>query len=212
MSSADIGCVLLASGTSSRMGKNRLFLEIDGETVLRRAVRVAAAAGLNPVLVVLGHESDRARAELKELPCLTMINPRYAEGMSTSLSAGISKLPGGPAAAVVMLADMPFVTAAMVRELASRWRGEPLVISLFGDVVAPPILYARRLFPELCALDGDGCGKRVIKQHRAQAAEVRWPKSALQDLDVPGDLERVLKLCAQPSAIAHETMRARAPR
>jgi len=91
----------------------------------------------------------------------------------------------------VMLADLPFVTAAMLRELVSRWRGEPLVVSLFGDVVAPPILYARPLFPELCALDGDGCGKRVIEQHRAQAAVVCWPKSALQDLDVPADLERV---------------------
>jgi molybdenum cofactor cytidylyltransferase len=146
------------------------------------------------------------------LPCLTVINARYAEGMNTSLSAGISALPEGPAAAVVMLADMPFVTAAMVRELVSRWRGEPLVVSLFGDVVAPPILYARALFPELCALDGDGCGKRVIHQHRAQAAEVRWPNFALQDLDVPADLERVLKLRAQPSAVARETIRARAPR
>ena len=173
------------------MGKNKLFLEIDGETVLRRSVRTAAAAGLDPVLVALGYESDRARAELEGLPCLSLINPRYAEGMSTSLSAAISALPERPAAAVVMLADMLFVTTAMLRELVSRWRGEPLVVSLFGDVVAPPILYARSLFPELCALDGDSCGKRVIKRHRAQAAEVRWPRFALQDLDVPGDLERV---------------------
>src|SRR5712664_1130241 len=133
MSWAEVGCVLLAAGTSSRMGKNKLFFEIDGETVLRRAVRTAAAAGLDPVLVVLGHEGDRARAELEGLPCLTAINPRYPEGMNTSLSAGISALPDGPAAAVVMLADMPFVTAAMVRVLVSRWRGEPLVVSLFGD-------------------------------------------------------------------------------
>ena len=191
MGRTDVGCVLVAAGTSSRMGKNKLFLEIDGQTVLRRAVRTAAAAGLDPLLVVLGHESDRARAELRELPCLTAINPRYAEGMSSSLSAGISKLPGGPAAAVAMLADMPFVTAAMVRELVSRWRGEPLVVSLFGDVVAPPILYARRLFPELRALDGQSCRKRVIERYRARAAEVRWPESALQDLDFPGDVERV---------------------
>jgi molybdenum cofactor cytidylyltransferase len=172
------------------MGKNKLLLELEGETVLRRAVRTAAAAGLGPVLVVLGHESDRARSELEGLPCQSVINPRYAEGMNTSLSAGVSALPEGPAAAVVMLADMPFVTADMVRELVSRWRGEPLVVSLFGEVVAPPILYSRELFPELRALTGESCGKRVIKQHRAQAAEVRWPESALRDLDVPGDVER----------------------
>jgi molybdenum cofactor cytidylyltransferase len=190
MNRADVACVLLAAGASSRMGKNKLLLELEGETVLRRAVRTAAAAGLGPVLVVLGHESDRARSELEGLPCQSVMNPRYAEGMNTSLSAGVSALPEGPAAAVLMLADMPFVTAGMVRELVLRWRGEPLVVSLFGEVVAPPILYSRELFPELRALTGEGCGKRVIKQHRAQAAEVRWPESALRDLDVPGDLER----------------------
>jgi molybdenum cofactor cytidylyltransferase len=173
MSCADVGCVVLAAGTSSRMGKNKLFLEIDGETVLHRTVRTAASAGLDPVLVALGHESDRARAELEGLPCLSLINPRYAEGMSTSLIAGLSGLPAGTAAAVVMLADMPFVTAAMLRELVSRWRGEPLVISLFGDVIAPPILYARPLFPELCAQDGDGCGKRVIQQLRCAGPNLR---------------------------------------
>ncbi len=205
MGSPDVGCVLLAAGTSSRMGKNKLFLEIDGETVLRRAVHTAAAAGLDPVLVVLGHQSDRALAELEGLPCLTAINPHYAEGLSSSLSAGISALPEGPVAAVVMLADMPFVTAAMVRVLAAGWRGEPLVVSLFGDVVAPPILYARCLFPELRALDGEGCGKGVIKQYRAQAAEVRWPKSALQDLDVPADLERVRAALGSKSPFTRET-------
>jgi molybdenum cofactor cytidylyltransferase len=191
MSRADVACVLLAAGTSSRMGKNKLLLELDGETVLRRAVRTAAAAGLGPVIVVLGHESERARAELEGLPCEIAINPRYAEGMNTSLSAGVSALPDGPAAAVVMLADMPFVTAGMLRELVSRWRGEPLVISLFGEVVAPPILYSRELFPELRALTGESCGKRVIKQHRAQAGEVRFPESDLRDIDLPGDLDRV---------------------
>lgn len=122
MSFADVGCVLLAAGTSSRMGTNKLLLELDGETVLRRAVRATAAAGLDPVLVALGHESERARRELEGLPCLTLVNPRYAEGMSTSLSAALSALPEGISAAVVMLADMPFVTAAMLRQLVSLAR------------------------------------------------------------------------------------------
>ena len=65
------------------------------------------------------------------------------------------------------------------------------MVSLFREVIAPPILYARELFPELRALTGESCGKRVIKQHRAQAAEVRWPAALLMDLDVPEDVERV---------------------
>ena len=185
--------VLLAAGTSSRMGQNKLFLRLDGSSVLRRAVRTAAQAGLDPLLVVLGHESERARAELEGLACTPVVNPDYARGMNTSLRAGISALPEGAAAAVVLLADMPFVDAAMIGQLVARWRGgkAPLVISTYAGIVAPPILYDRALFAELRALDAESCGKRVVKQHRSEAIEVAWPAAALADLDDPADLVRV---------------------
>lgn len=185
--------VLLAAGTSSRMGTNKLFVELGGTTVLRRAALTAAAAGLDPILVVLGHESNRAQAELTGLSCSSIFNPEYARGMNTSLRAGISALPESAPAAVVLLADMPFVTAEMIRQLVEQWRpgNSPLVVSVYEDVVAPPILYPRRLFPELTALDGDGCGKAVVKRHRGEALEVSWPASALTDLDLPADVERV---------------------
>jgi len=185
--------VILAAGTSSRMGTNKLFVELGGTTVLRRAVLTAAAAGLDPILVVLGHESKRAEGELAGLSCAPIFNPEYARGMNTSLRAGISAVPESAPAAVVLLADMPFVTAEMIRQLVEPWRAgnAPLVVSVYEDVVAPPILYASRLFPELRALDGDGCGKRVVKMHRGEALEVSWPVSALTDLDVPADVERV---------------------
>jgi molybdenum cofactor cytidylyltransferase len=192
MTADRIAGVLLAAGTSSRMGMNKLFLELGGSTVLRRAVRTAQEAQLDPVLVVLGHERERAQAELAGLACTAVFNADYARGMNTSLSAGIAAVPADAAAAVVLLADMPLVTAAMVRELIERWRGSkaPLAISLYGDVVAPPILYGRELFPELRALDADACGKRVVKLHRNEALELERPAAALGDLDVPADLER----------------------
>ncbi len=186
----EVAGVLLAAGTSSRMGRNKLFLELGGESVLRRSARTALRAGLDPLLVVLGHEAERARGELEGIPCTPIVNPDYARGMNTSVSAGIAAVPESAQAAVVMLADMPFVTPEMVRALLDRWKGEPLVVSLFGEVVAPPILYARPVFPELRAMQGDGCGKRVVKAHRKQAAEVAQPESALRDLDVPADVER----------------------
>jgi len=173
------------------MGKNKLFLELGGSSLLRRSARTAAAAGLDPLLVVLGHESDRARAELEGISCTPVLNADYARGMYTSLRAGIAAVPEGAPAAVVMLADMPFVTAEMVRELIERWQGEPLAVSLYEGVVAPPILYARALFPELRELDGEGCGKRVVNRHRKDALEVPRPAAALADLDVPADVERV---------------------
>ena len=188
-----VAAVVLAAGLSSRMGTNKLFLELGGETVLRRAVAAAAAAGLDPVLVVVGNERDRVEAGLAGLPCTTVFNGDYARGINTSLRAGIAAVPGDAAGAVVILADMPFVSVEMVRLLVDRWRQSalPLAVSLYGEVLAPPTLYGKALFAEVALLDGDGCGKRVVKRHRGEAVELAWPELALTDLDVPGDLVRV---------------------
>jgi molybdenum cofactor cytidylyltransferase len=120
-------------------------------------------------------------------------NPEYARGLHTSLRAGIAAVPDGARAAVVLLADMPLVDAGMVRALVDRWRtaGAPLVVSRYGGVVAPPILYASTLFPELRALDGDGCGKAVVKRHRGEEIAIDWSAERLSDLDVPDDVRRV---------------------
>jgi len=191
--SGRVAGVVLAAGTSSRMGLNKLFLPLGGTSVLRRAVATAHDAGLDPVLVVLGHESDRALAELAGLRCTPVVNAEFARGMNSSVRAGISAVPEDASGAVLMLADMPFVTAAMLRALVDRYRAAetPLVVSTYGEVLAPPILYGRPLFGELRTLDGDGCGKRVVKAHRSEAIEMQWPPSALTDLDFPEDLERV---------------------
>src|SRR5215831_12029706 len=191
--SGRVAGVVLAAGTSSRMGRNKLFLTLGGISLLRRAVSSAGRGGLDPVLVVVGHERDRALAELEGLPCTPVINEEYARGMNTSVRAGISAVPDDASGAVVMLADMPFVTAGMLRTLVEQHRssGAPLVVSTYGGVLAPPILYGRALFPELGALDGDGCGKRVVKAHRSEAVEVAWDPVALADLDLPEDLKRV---------------------
>ena len=200
MNDDPVAGVLLAAGMSSRMGKNKLFVELAGKSVLRRAVDTATGAGLRPILVVLGHERERAQAELAGLSCEVVPNPDYARGMNSSLKKGIAAVPQSAAAAVVMLADMPFVSAAMIRELVERWRkaGAPLAISNYGGVMAPPTLYGRALFSEIDALDGDGCGKRVIKRHRDEAVEVEWPAQALTDLDLPEDVERVRARLGEP--------------
>jgi molybdenum cofactor cytidylyltransferase len=101
-------------------------------------------------------------------------------------------VPDDAAAAVVILADMPGVTAAMLKALAARHRatGALLVVSEYGGIVAPPVLYDRRLFPELAALDGETAGRAVIERYQAEAAVERWPAAALLDVDAPADLAR----------------------
>ena len=191
--SGAVAGVVLAAGSSTRMGRNKLFFKLDGETLLRRVVRRAIDAGLDPAIVVVGHEAERARTELEGLSCTPVDNPDHAQGINRSLRTGISHVPEHARAAVVMLADMPFVTSDMVAALVARYREStaPLVISAYGDVNAPPMLYDRALFPELRQMAGEGCGRQVVRRHRHEAVAVSWPTAALQDIDVPEDYERI---------------------
>jgi molybdenum cofactor cytidylyltransferase len=195
---ADVAAVVLAAGSSTRMGENKLLLALDGETVVRRAVRAAIAAGLGPVVVVLGHESERVRAEIADLATRAVLNPDHAQGKGTSLQVGIREAAAAPGAgaAMIVLADMPFVDAAMLAAVAGRWRegDAPMVISRYGEVNAPPILYDRALFDELLSLPGEACGKMMIRRHGGEAEVLRWPEEALADIDVPDDYRRIQAL------------------
>ena len=190
---ADAACagVVLAAGASTRMGENKLLFRLDGESLVARAVRRAAEAGLDPVVVVLGHEAPRVERGLEGLPCRPVVNPDHASGQGSSFRAGIAAVAAAAPAAVVLLADMPHVTSAMIAALVERYRasGAPLVVSEYGGVPAPPTLYDRTLFAEI--VSGKGCGKDVVRRHRAEAEAVAWPAERLADLDEPGDVERL---------------------
>ena len=184
--------MVLAAGSSSRLGTNKLLLELESEAIVRLAARRALAAGLSPVIVVLGSEADRVAAALGGLPVTLVINPDHAAGMHASLRAGIARVPADCDAAIVVLADMPLVTSGMLAEVAARYHAgsEPLVLSLYGEVQAPPTLYARSLFPALIDPDAES-GRQFIREYRGKTAAVRWPPALLADLDRPQDLERL---------------------
>ena len=191
--SGPVAGVLLAAGTSSRMGSNKLLFELNEESVLRGAVRRALSGGLAPLLVVLGHQEDKARQELAGLACQVVVNPNYESGITSSLQKGVSAVPAEAGAAMVLLADMPFVTPEMIAGLIARYRATraPLVISDYEGVTAPPMLYDRSLFAEIATMTGGSCGKQVVKRHRHQAEVLNWPAAALADVDVPEDYARV---------------------
>ena len=205
MSPEGVAGVVLAAGSSTRMGRNKLLLEIGGESLVRRAVRLAGEAGLDPVIVVTGQFRDAVEREVRDLPCLPVFNPNHADGIQTSVARGVAVVAGanGTApgeeraaaeacgAAVVLLPDMPFVTAGMVGAVVARRRetDAPLVVSRYGDRVnAPPILYERSLFGEVARMEA-GYGREVVRRHHDRAAFVDWPADRLRDLDHPDDYD-----------------------
>ena len=190
---ARIAGVILAAGASRRMGKNKMLLELEGESLVRRAAKRALGAGLSPVVVVIGHEADRLRAELKDLPLEFAVNPDYTGPTSGSLHQGLNKLGPDVNAAVIMLGDMVRVTAETLAMLIAAARGTaaPLVVSRYGDVTAPPLLFRRALFAELLAWTGEGCGKAVVQVHKHEAMYVDRPEALLADVDTPEDFAAV---------------------
>ena len=186
-----VGGVVLAAGASRRMGRNKMLLELEGEPLVRRAARRALEAGLTPVVVVLGHEADRARAALAGLRVEIALNPDFTGPTSRSLHAGLDVLGEDVGGTVVLLADMVHVTEAALAELVRRavTSAAPLVVSRYGDVTAPPLLFRRTLFGELRAWTGEGCGKAVVQAHTHEALYVDRPAAVLVDVDTPEDFQ-----------------------
>ncbi|PYP00005.1 MAG: hypothetical protein DMD60_00295 [Gemmatimonadetes bacterium] len=185
--------VILAAGASRRMGKNKMLLELAGETLVRRAAKRALGAGLSPVVVVIGHEAARLRAELKDLSLELVVNPDYTGPTSGSLHRGLNTLGAEVDAVVVVLGDMVRVTVDSLAMLVAAARGTaaPLVVSRYGDVTAPPLLFRRTLFGELLAWTGEGCGKAVVQAHKHEAMYVDRPEALLVDVDTPEDFAAV---------------------
>ena len=182
-----IGAVILAAGASRRMGTNKMLLSVDGEPMVRRTARAAVDAGLDPVIVVLGHEPERVRAALEGLACTFVSSDDFTGPTSGSLHAGLRALENMQAdAAVVLLGDMVRVSASMIAALArsARTSDAPLEVSRYGDVLAPPLLFKRSLWPELLAWTGEGCGKAVVRAHQAEATMHDWPAESLRDVEL----------------------------
>ena len=184
--------IVLAAGSSRRMGRNKLLLRLEGEAIVRKAARRALAAGLDPVIVVLGYDSEIVALELEGLPLWIVVNPDHAEGIRSSRRAGLAAVPSSAGAAVVLLADMPFVTEQMLATLVARYRDSDalLVTSDYAGQIAPPNLYDRELFAEIAGQEGEGRAEQVARRHADEALTVGCPAAALGDLDLPEDYER----------------------
>jgi molybdenum cofactor cytidylyltransferase len=176
------------------MGRNKLLLPVEGETMVRRIARRAIAAGLDPVVVVVGHEAEDATRELAGLPLRIVVNAEHAGGIHTSRRSGLAAVPSDRVAAVVLLADMPFVTEQMLAALVARYRetGARLVFSDYAGESAPPNLYDRSLFPELAGLEGEGRAGWLAERLGRDAVAMHWPATAIGDLDRPEDYDRLI--------------------
>ena len=185
-----VTAVVLAAGASTRMGAQKLLLPLGGEPLVRRTVRQVCDAGFDEVLVVLGSDWENTLAALEGLPIRHAVNADHATGMGSSFRTAVSHL-GGSAAAMFALADQPFLTANEYRRLLDAYRDEaPAIVSVrYGDVTAPPHIWASEFFPELAVLKHGA--RSVLEKYRDRTLVLHFPADLLMDLDTPEDYELV---------------------
>jgi molybdenum cofactor cytidylyltransferase len=187
-----IAAIVLAAGASTRMGRQKLTLPMpDGRPLVRLAVEQVLAAGLDETVVVLGGDAEAVSAVLAGLPVRTVANPRYAEGQSTSLRAGLDALRPGTEAVVIALGDQPLPDPGVVRRLVAAFRetGRPIVVPVYRDGRGNPVLFGSALFDELRAVTGDQGGRGVIAGDPDRVAEVPVDAPMPTDIDTPQDYE-----------------------
>ena len=185
-----VAAVILAAGRSTRMGgPNKLLAELNGKKLVRIVAEQALASKASSVIVVTGHQSLEVEAALKGLKVEFTRNPDFAEGLATSVKAGIGAVPDIADGAVVCLGDMPLIDAKLIDRLVDAFapdRGSLIVVPVAGGRRGNPVLWSRRFFPELMTLDGDIGARHLIAQHAEAVAEVEVEgKSAFLDIDTP---------------------------
>lgn len=189
-----IAALVLAAGRGTRFGgsgASKLLAEIEGVPLVRRAVEAAVSSLARPIFVVTGHAEQAVRAALAGLPVTFVSNADFAEGMSTSLRAGLGAL-GEVDGVLAMLGDMPAVRPATLDGLMASFIAEPqadAVVPLYEGHWGNPVLIARALFPEIATLKGDAGARKLLQMEGRRLCLLEVDdEGVIRDVDVPEDL------------------------
>ncbi len=190
---ASIAAVVLAAGASTRLGKPKQLIEMEGESLLRRTARLALEAGCAPVFVVLGFEAERMRAELQGVDATALMNEQWSEGMGSSLRRGmeaVCAMETHPAGVLLLVCDQPQLTADHLRKLLAEQGAdeEAITASEYAGRAGVPAVFGRLYFAELLAVEGDRGAREVVQRHTDRIRTVLWPEGE-RDLDRPEVLE-----------------------
>jgi molybdenum cofactor cytidylyltransferase len=190
-----IGLILLAAGSSSRMGESKQLLQYRGKTLLRHAVDSGVASGCAPIVVVVGHDAEKMRQELKETAAIVADNADWRQGMGTSIRVGVERIERDApqvTAVVIAVCDQPLVDAKVMRRLVDAYRtcGYPIAAATYAGTIGVPAVFNRNYFAGLKDLPARAGAKQVLKAHNDQVAKVEMEEAAL-DLDTPDDVKRL---------------------
>jgi molybdenum cofactor cytidylyltransferase len=192
-----IGIIILAAGSSSRLGRPKQLLEFNGITLLSHTTAEAANSKADSVVVVLGARADLIASGIDREIVYIVKNKNWDEGMASSVRLGLKTLLNQTPsldAVIFMVCDQPFVSASLLNDLINTYKesGKRIVACNYGETTGPPALFHKSFFAELMQLKGDAGAKKIIQQHSDEVATVVFPKGKI-DIDSIEDYEKLVK-------------------
>lgn len=186
-----ITAVILAAGTSSRMGCCKQLLPWKGKPLVRMVAEAALASPANEVVVVTGCQASEVKAALNPLPVKTVFNPNFPTGQGSSLAAGVKAASDQTAAFAILLADQPLITSAIISELVAVYRQSHLLAlrPTYRGQPGHPVLISASLRPKLEALSGDQGARSLLASLGDKVTDLEMDDLAIVfDIDTPEDL------------------------
>lgn len=195
--SANISIILLAAGSSSRLGQSKQMLQVDGAPLLLRSAKAALACEAEDVIVILGANQQPHQDVIRELPVTIITNHYWKSGIGSSIKSGLNYLirkSPETEAVILMVCDQPSLTPQHLRTVIESFRQSkvPIIASRYGDTLGVPALFARSFFTNLLMLRDEEGAKKIIEQFEEQVKPVEFPEGSL-DIDTPEDYQNYLR-------------------
>jgi molybdenum cofactor cytidylyltransferase len=191
------GTVILAAGSSTRLGLPKQLLAYNGKTLLQHAIDEAANAGANPIVVVLGFKAEEIAETIKRDNVEVFININWEQGMASGISGGVGKaisLDENLEQLIITVCDQPFVTASIFNELRATQQESQMhiIASAYADTIGTPVLFTKKYFSQLQELIGEEGAKKIVKANMDDVAAVEFSQGEI-DIDTVEDYDDLVQ-------------------
>ena len=187
------GIIILAAGSSSRLGRPKQNLLYKGKTLLQRAIETAVASVCEPGVVVLGANMELIEPTIANYEIDVIENADWSEGMASSIRAGLKKvlqMNSNVQSVILMLCDQPLVDTYLVNMLIAAKASSGICASSYHDTIGPPVLFDAIYFKDLLSLEGSEGAKKVMHKYPEKVKEIPFAQGGI-DIDTIEDYERL---------------------
>jgi len=182
--------IVLAAGTASRFGRPKLLEPYRGEPLIRRPLRAAQYVASGRVVLVTGHNNQTVELAAAGLFDEAVYNPSFADGLGSSIAAGVRHCNARAEAVLLLLADQPLIEGAYLQKLIEKWCSSDadIIMSAYNDTIGPPAIFSKSTFESLAVLSGDEGARPIVKSRRYNIATM-GEQIENPDIDKPEDLQ-----------------------